>query len=50
MKLQGLEMEQRKLFFYVDSSPMGLLWISSEKDSQVIIFGGVEFSDSGFLG
>lgn len=40
VKLQGLEMEQRKFFFYVDSSFMGLLWISSEKDGQRIIFGG----------
>ena len=30
---------------------MGLLWISSEKDGQRIIFGGgVEFSNSGILG
>ena len=50
VKLQGLEMEQRKFFFYVDSSLIGLLWTSSEKDGQRIIFGGVEFSDSGFFG
>ena len=31
---------------------MGLLWISSEKDGQRIIFlgGGVEFSNSGIFG
>ena len=51
MKLQGLEMEQRKFFFYVDSSFMGLLWISSEKDGQrIILGGGLNFPIREFLG